>query len=134
MKNLLSIILFSLLIFCSCEDDMQHKINGQWQLKTIEYNNGTTEKVDTIFYAFQKEAVFSFTLLENPNSTAISYGYLDFPSDNEIMITIDQNQMFPNFLEISRWESYEQIFQVDNVSSDQLVISDKEKKYIFNKH
>lgn len=141
MKNIGLIVL--LLIGFACEDDIPHKINGQWQLKTITYPDGNIEYSDSIFYNFQKQAVFAFTHLIDKETSSNSYGYLDFPSENEIKISMDTTRdaygnfinIIGNFLEISKWNYYEEVFEVKDVNKGRLIFVDSDKKvYTFEKH
>ena len=144
MRKLVLIFPIFILFVAACSDDIDSKINGMWQLKTVE-ENGTISNVDTVFFGIQGGAVFSFTLLM-PNDPLIesiqSYGYASFPSENEMMISMDtskfENGYFINisgdFLKYSGWDKYCMTFDVKQIDSKYLVISERNRTYSFNRH
>ena len=83
------------LIF-SCTDPSLPNIDGMWQLKTVENTEGK-HPVDTIFYSFQHQRLFSVTVLNadytrlwSPNDpTVVFSGYTHFSADNQL--TLDLN-------------------------------------------
>jgi len=143
MKLITLFLSTCILFLCSCSDDIDSKINGQWQLKTVE-ENGVVEAVDTVFYSFQKGYVFAFTILSHNNTekAEISMGYLDFPSDKEVTITMDtstdENGYFRNiqgdFLEVAGWDDYIQTFNVDRINGKNMILSRGQKTYTFKKY
>jgi len=139
MKHTLIFLLIA--FFYSCSDDTSHQLNGQWQLKTIEYPDGNTSRVDTIYYSFQKQTVFAFTHLINPEAASLSYGYLDFPSDSEVCISMDTQKdnegnfinIINDFLEISGWNDYSQTFNIQKVNGSNLVLIHNDTIYSFKR-
>ncbi len=139
-KILFSVFIF--LFFLSCSDEPEHRISGQWQLKEIT-ENGLTSKVDTLFYSFQRGVIFAFTALINPDSTSISYGYLDFPSEREMVISMDTTKdtsgsyylnMPGDFKRLSGWDDYTQQFRIEKIDHKKLILSSASKIYYFNKY
>jgi hypothetical protein len=60
-KGLIYFFFLAISGFYSCSDNIENRIEGQWQLKTIE-ENGVISQVDTVFYCFMGGRVFSYTL------------------------------------------------------------------------
>ena len=100
-----------------------------WQLKTVEDVDGNVTQVDTVYYSFQREAVFSFTMLKNPKQAlAVIYGYVDMPSDNKVHVLIDHksagNDDFRWFLSLSGWSSHDVVFDIKRYNNTDLVLFD----------
>ena len=143
MKKNILLLGFYVIFFLSCSDEISTQINGQWQLKTIE-EEGVISPVDTVFYAFQRGAIFSFTIL-NPNSNIesfVSYGYVTFPAEDKMTISMDtswnENGYFWNihseFLKHSGWSGYDMMFNVKEINNKWLVIESENKTYTLKKH
>jgi hypothetical protein len=133
MKQLL-FIFASLLIFAACSDGDKPVINGMWQLKTIEDNTHThVQTVDTIFYAFQRQSIFSYTvLLENggyPASNVI-YGYIDFPDPDHLHILLDEKYQGYNVL----WQGIEVTYDIIRLDSKRMTLLSEGTYYYFNKY
>jgi hypothetical protein len=87
-KSLLYSILVALSLV-SCDNYKNYRLDGMWQLKTVQNEERSEIKVDTVFYSFQRETVFSFTLLENSKFAAYPvYGYMNMLSDHKVHILI----------------------------------------------
>ncbi len=143
MKKIL-IPLICIIIGFSCSDDIDRQVNGQWQLKTID-ENGIISSVDTIYFSFQRGVIFSFTHLRNPDEATISYGYVDYPSDHEIKISMDTTRNEPGgyFTIITKEDLYpfgwnesngfQQIFNVESIDEKNMVLSQEQVIYSFRK-
>ena len=143
-KVLLFFCLLLLVLLVSCGYSMDyykdHKLDGMWQLKTVQDINGNVVQVDTVYYSFQREVIFSLTVLENPK-LALSpiYGYVDMPSDNKVHVQIDAqfagNDNFRWFLSLSGWSSADIVFDIKKYNSSDLVLFDSEagKTYTLKK-
>lgn len=133
MKNIL-ITVVCLLAFCGCSNDIDDQMDGYWQLKTIN-EGGQVSQIDTVFYAFQRKALFSYTLTtqSDPNETIVTYGYIEYPSEKELLITIDQHNAFDDFLIYAGWNSYEEKFTIESVNKKNLVLKNGNKTYFFKR-
>jgi hypothetical protein len=68
-----------------------------WQLKTVENTDGK-HPVDTIFYSFQYQRIFSVTILNadhikswnSGDPTVVIYGYTHFTADNQLTLDINK--------------------------------------------
>jgi hypothetical protein len=66
-----------LLIVVSCTDD-QFLLTNKWQLREYQYPDGTTQKVDSVFYNFQKGSFMAICLDEKMrNHNYFGNYYLD---------------------------------------------------------
>ena len=129
----LLIVVLVAFVYYACSNETSHKINGYWQLQHVTYPNGKIEFVDTVFYAFQNQAVFSFTTLINADSTSISYGYLDLPEENQIYIKMDLNHSDPDFLTLSGWASTNETFVIDFQGNKMEMIDSQERVLQFKR-
>jgi len=90
---LLSILLVCLLV--SCINSAWPDVDGMWQLKTIKDKTGRIQTVDTIYYSFQAQRMFTFSQLNalpmQFESTLIMYGYVDFPAKDCMVIQMDSS-------------------------------------------
>jgi hypothetical protein len=92
MKYLIALTGILLSLTACLPDNGKPEINGMWQLKTLSDENQNTQTVDTVFYSFQRQAVFSCTLLhENAAANySVIYGYMDFPDDAHLHVLLDK--------------------------------------------
>jgi hypothetical protein len=132
-KELIYSLFFIMLGVYACSDGIEGRIEGQWQLKTVE-ENGTVAQVDTVFYSFMKGRVFSFILLTSPDESSICYGYIDGLSDRQIQINIDSNDT-TQIKDISGdWNRPNRTFDIRHVSDRYLTLFSDYKTYSFKKH
>ncbi len=131
----LLIVVFTAFLFYTCSEETSHEISGFWQLQQITYPDSTTEPVDTVFYAFQKQTAFSFTVLVNPDSATISYGYLYFPEDDHVRIKMDMDHGISEneFLSFSGWASTDETFLVDIHGNKMTLIDSRQRVFQFKK-
>ena len=127
-KNLLYSIL-SILLFASCDNYKNYRLDGMWQLNTITDINGNEIYVDTVFYSFQRETAFSFTITENSKFVSyLFYGYMNMLSDNKVHILINnisiEHERIELFLLLSGWSSADIIFDIKNYNNTKLVLFD----------
>ena len=140
MKKKILYIILSALLLASCDNYKNYRLDGMWQLKTVKDMNGNETQVDTVFYSFQRETVFSFTILENSKSASYPfYGYMDMPSDNKIHVFMNGISIDPDriklFLSLSEWSSPDITFDIKSNSNSNLVLFDSEngKTFILKK-
>ena len=133
MKKIFLILICFLGLY-ACSDDVEDQMDGFWQLKTIE-KDGEISQVDTVFYGFQRKALFSYTITSptDPNETILSYGYIQYPTENEILITMDPRSVFYDFSTLTGWESTEEKFTIESVNSKNLILKNGNKTYFFKR-
>jgi len=140
MKKRLLYIVLLLLLFTACDKYKNYRLDGMWQLKTVVDVNGNENKVDTVFYSFQREVMFSVTILENPEFAKFPpfYGYMDMLSDNKIHLVINNSADESNvawFLSLSGWSAADVTFDIKEYNGKNLVLFDSGngKTYTFKK-
>ncbi|MDR0864699.1 MAG: lipocalin-like domain-containing protein [Candidatus Symbiothrix sp.] len=137
MKNYLFGGILILAFLTACQDADLPKVNGMWQLKTIQEKDHTTQAVDTVYFSFQRQAIFSYTLLNGdtskPNSTVIIYGYVDFPAENKMHIQLDKNNL--NGYHTSRvlWKGEQVTYDILKLNSKELILGQEGTRYHFIK-
>jgi hypothetical protein len=116
MKNLVGLGIVLLTFFTACNDSSLPDINGMWQLKTIEDANHQTQSVDTIFYSFQRQAIFSYTVVHQDKSDPPIYGFIDFPDKDHLHILLDTG---------SEWQKEQVLWKEMNVTYEILLLNSK---------
>jgi len=131
MKRVLFFYLLLPVLVLSCDKIDQYKsykLDGMWQLKTVQDMEGNKIHVDTIYYSFQRETIFSFTVLSNPKSAFVIYGYADMPSGNKVHVLIDNKSSgdddFQRFLRLSGWSYADIVFHIEKYNKSNLVLFD----------
>lgn len=117
--------------FISCNNDTPHQLNGMWQLKSVANEDKTIVNVDSLFYSFQNERIFSFTILKNENHAEVYYGYINFPTDNSIHIAIDKNYQKDEFLEYSGWNGFQETFSLEINNKELTLVSETNQKIYY---
>jgi hypothetical protein len=131
MKQLLFAMFVPFLFFAACLDSDKPAINGMWQLKTIEDSTHTVQSVDTIFYAFQRQSIFSYTVLYRQEGFSI-YGFIDFPDNDHLHIQLDKNYYLqaPNVL----WKDTSIVYNIIRLDAKHLTLLQDGTFYYFNKY
>ncbi|GHT07314.1 hypothetical protein FACS189432_01280 [Bacteroidia bacterium] len=127
-----SVILFSLFLI-SCIDTDLPRVNGMWQLKSVSDENGGLQTVDTLYFSFQRQAIFSYTVMNaSGNSASVIYGYVDFPEDGILHIQLDKRyeEKPPSTW---RWKDTSVTFYIEKINSKELILRQEGMKYNFIK-
>lgn len=135
MKHLLFLLFIPLVFFTVCSDGDKPAINGMWQLKTIE-NGLHVQPVDTVFYSFQRQSIFSYTLLQEkeslPATYTVIYGFIDFPDDNHLHIRLDKNHYRQASCVL--WKDTSVVYDIIRLDAKYLTLSQNGIFYHFNKY
>jgi hypothetical protein len=105
-----------------------------WQLKTIQDENKNIQKVDTIFYSFQRQAIFSYTILTGTSSDLpVIYGYVDFPAKDKLHIQLDR--MYEQTSEPDRmlWKGMQTEYDILKLTSKEMILEQEGKLFNFIK-
>ena len=152
MRKVLLYSMLSFLLLTSCESFKSYRLDGMWQLKTIEYEDGKIEPIDSVFYGFQRECVFSY--IEVPRrSFSPFYGYIIEISKDDKKIHIEMDKRWSNnyndwknnepdkvldyvndfiyFLSFSGWSSANITFEIKKYDKSHLILSDPGNGKIF---
>jgi hypothetical protein len=108
-------------------------VDGMWQLKTIESSTGQIRTVDTMYYSFQAQKLFSFTeLTADPSKNqliSILYGYVDFPSKDRMVIRLD-----PAYKELSHLlpsGSESTSYFIQKLTSKEMILESEKERDIY---
>jgi len=138
MRKVLLYSMLSALILVSCENFKNYRLDGMWQLKTVEDVDGNINSIDTVFYGFQRECVFSYTSVPSLQFYPY-YGYIDMPSDNIIHITMDRRWLhggnLDKFLNYADWGNADEngriTFNIMKYDKSNLILSNSGNKKTF---
>ncbi|MDR0413473.1 MAG: lipocalin-like domain-containing protein [Dysgonamonadaceae bacterium] len=128
------------LILSSCLDFDLPNVNGMWQLKTIQSEDGNIQAVDTIFYSFQRQAIFSYTILHEREQQAavaeVIYGYVEFPGSGQLHLLLDEKEEERGRLEkLLLWEGENKVtYHIVKLNSKRMVLARNNKTYNFIKY
>jgi hypothetical protein len=131
------IVVVAAFLSYACSDEISHKVEGYWKLQQVVSPDGDIQKVDTIFYGFQKQTAFSFTVLVSPDAMYqyYAYGYLYFPESNKIRIKMELNSdNLDAFLQYSGWSSSDETFLIDINGNKMRLVDSKERTFYFIKY
>jgi hypothetical protein len=143
MKKLFFFIFVPFAFLGACSDGDMPAINGMWQLKSIEDANRTIQPIDTIFYAFQRQSIFSYTLLQEqenrPATSIVIYGFIDFPAHDRLHIQLDKDaKYYKNALLPWNWgeksPENDVIYDIVKLNSKNLILFHDKKTYYFVKY
>lgn len=132
MKNGIAIAcLFVALVSCN---KVEHKLEGKWQLKTVEAN-GTVQTVDTVWYNFQT-SLFEYQLYDPAQDVyRTNFGYKTLEEDTRLELELVNYGSTPveRFLHYTDWTSAKRTFTIERSSVNNLVLSSEGKTYTFKK-
>ncbi|MDR3250291.1 MAG: hypothetical protein LBT42_01305 [Tannerella sp.] len=128
MKNSY-LIFFIIMLLSSCQGFFDPKIEGKWQLKTVE-KDGTTTAVDTVWYNFQSESVFALQFyIPQQDTFIILYGMRTQTDD--VMSVILNNEAYFDHID---WTQRTRSFTVTDVTNKRLALRSEEGyNYIFGR-
>ena len=120
-------LIFFVFIFClSCKDITTSELAGKWQLKTVE-KNGREALVDTVWYNFQSESIFSIQVYVPQRDTVIVLLGMRTQKDNVVSIEL----VSESHINYSDWNSVNRSFTVDKVNNKKLILN-SEEGYIYS--
>ncbi|MCD8184596.1 MAG: lipocalin-like domain-containing protein [Bacteroides sp.] len=138
----LLVLVCVMLGLASCMNDGGSDWVGKWQLREYQYADGTVQKVDSIFYGFQKGSFLAYCMNENGGYEGF-YGYYK-QIDDEISITLwpDNTQNdHPNLVNSASYKKFfgwgeagERTFKVEELTNKKMRLDYNGTKYIFRKY
>lgn len=141
--RILLVLVCVMLAFASCMNDGGSDWVGKWQLRECQYPDGTVQKVDSIFYGFQKGSFLSYCMNEDGNYSSY-YGYYKLNED-EISITLwpdsSQEAEHENLVNSASYKKFfnwgetgERTFKVEELTNKKLRLNYEGIKYVFRKY
>lgn len=135
MNKKIFCLLSLLLMVIGCQsDDVNSKLQGKWQLKTIE-QSGEIIEVDTVWYNFQSESLFMYQVyVAQKDSVLYRYGYATYPEESVLDLELESYAgPVDAFLPYTDWAESKRTFRIDKLSGKKLVLQDEGKIYSFKK-
>ena len=114
-------VLFSLLVFVTCDNVTFSPLVGKWQLKTVE-KNGEITLVDTVWYNFQSISLFSLQIYEPQEDNYLSFEGVRTQKDKVISITL----FLESSCDHSDWNSTNRSFSIVNMNRQRLLLQGEE--------
>ena len=131
-------VLLSILLGCflvSCINSVWPDVDGMWQLKTIEDKTGHIQTVDTIYYSFQAQRLFTFTQLNaGPmqfEPVFIMYGYVYFPDKDHMNIQLDPAHGM--LFSLMPWDLENTTYSIRKLTSKEMILENEGDIYRFIK-
>ena len=115
------LILFALIFHLSCDDISTSELAGKWQLKTVE-KNGVVTIVDTVWYNFQSESVFSIQIYVPQQDTFLVMLGMKTQQKNILSIEL----MSEAHIGYSDWNSLNRDFTITEVNRKKLILRSEE--------
>lgn len=124
---------FSLLLLAvsACSDD-ESQLTGKWQLTQYEFPDGDVQRVDSVFYNFQK-GTFSAICLSNNGAYDTFFGRYSLQSGEISINLLDgyEGKVFEKYL---NWENGVRVFSITDLTSKQLLLSYNDTLSVFRKY
>lgn len=106
---------------------------GKWQLRQYQYADGTSEKVDSVFYNFQKGS-FSVTCLLNSGGYDTFFGNYSLKGDEISIILLPESEGRGNYDTYIGWPGGKRTFKVEDLSFSSLRLEFEGTKSVFRKY
>jgi hypothetical protein len=104
-----------LLVAVSCTDD-KFLLKNKWQLREYRYSDGTTKKVDSVFYNFQKGSFTAICIDENMINHTF-YGNYSLDKDELSITLFEESANGYYYNKFFGWSDTKRSFQVEEISS-----------------
>lgn len=117
-----------------CDNSLEQKLEGKWQLKEVKRQEGQVERVDTVWYNFQT-SLFEYQLyVPALDSMRNLYGYKTLlGADSLELELISYFNTTQNFLPLTDWSASKRLFRIVEQRGDRLVLESDGKEYHFKK-
>mgnify|MGYP004454350841 FL=1 len=117
-----------------CDNSLEQKLEGKWQLKEVRRPEGLAERVDTVWYNFQT-SLFEYQLyVPALDSMRNLYGYKTLlGADSLELELISYFNTTQDFLPLTDWSAPKRLFRIVEQRGDRLVLESDGKEYHFKK-
>lgn len=117
-----------------CDNSLEQKLEGKWQLKEVRRQEGLVERVDTVWYNFQT-SLFEYQLyVPALDSMRNLYGYKTLLGTDSLELElISYFNTTQNFLPLTDWSAPKRLFRIVEQRGDRLVLESDGKEYHFKK-
>lgn len=120
-------------VLAACNNDMEHKLEGKWQLQQVEAN-GEVIQADTVFYNFQNILFMYQVYIAHADSFVNQHGFNTIKDENQLTIELG-NEPRPavNYLKNTDWKETVRTFTIEESNRKHLILSSEGKRYTFRK-
>lgn len=135
LKKSINILSLYIVLFCciSCMNGGDSPWVGKWQLREYQYPDGTTTKVDSVFYGFQKGSFLTYYMGTDGGYRSM-YGYYEEEND-EITIHLWQPEVDDyTYQKWFGWENDARTFKVEELNSDRIRLNYHDTIYVFRSY
>lgn len=117
-----------------CDNSLEQKLEGKWQLKEVKQPEGLVERVDTVWYNFQT-SLFEYQLyVPALDSMRNLYGYKTLLGTDSLELElISYFNTTQNFLPLTDWSAPKRLFRIVEQRGNRLVLESDGKEYHFKK-
>lgn len=117
-----------------CDNSLEQKLEGKWQLKEVRRPEGLVERVDTVWYNFQT-SLFEYQLyVPALDSMRNLYGYKTLLGTDSLELElISYFNTTQNFLPLTDWSAPKRLFRIVEQRGNRLVLESDGKEYHFKK-
>ncbi|KAA6346125.1 hypothetical protein EZS27_006347 [termite gut metagenome] len=121
-----------LLMVVSCTED-EFLLKNKWQLREYRYSDGTTKKVDSVFYNFQKGSFMAICIDENRINSYFLGNY--FLNEGELSIKLFEESVSSYYYnKFFGWTDTQRSFQVEEISSSAMRLNYEGVVSVFRKY
>lgn len=120
-------------ILAACNNDMEHKLEGKWQLQQVEAD-GEVIQADTVYYNFQNILFMYQVYIADADSFVNQHGFNTIKDENQLTIEL-ANEPRPavNYLKNTDWNEIVRTFTIEESNRKHLILSSEGKRYTFRK-
>lgn len=130
----LSIILVALLCCVSCMNGGDSPWVGRWQLREYRYPDGTVQKVDSVFYGFQKGS-FEAVYMGTDGEYRSMYGYYNEEAEDSVTIHLwSPDVSDATYRKWFNWENDMRSFRVQSLTSKSIKLDYRDTLYVFRSY
>lgn len=117
-----------------CDNSLEQKLEGKWQLKEVKRPEGLVERVDTVWYNFQT-SLFEYQLyVPALDSMRNIYGYKTLHGEEQLELEmISYFNTSRDFLSLTDWSAPKRLFRIVEQRGNRLVLESDGKEYHFKK-
>lgn len=121
------------IIMAACNDDIEHKLEGKWQLQQVEAD-GEVIQADTVYYNFQNILFMYQVFIPDSNKFVSQHGFNTLEEGNKITLELAHDpRPIANFLPFTDWNSEKRTFTIEESNRKHLILNSEGKRYTFRK-
>ncbi|MDR0895969.1 MAG: lipocalin-like domain-containing protein [Prevotellaceae bacterium] len=121
-----------MVLTAACTND-EKRLENKWQLQQYQYSDGTTIRVDSVFYNFQKGSFSAICLL--PDDTYRTFfGNYSFKGTTLSIVLLVDAVADPYYERYIGWEQGKRTFTIEELSESTLLLTYTDIHYSFRSY